>query len=320
MINKVLKKNSKYLFIIISISFIFFFVLFVVSFFKDTTKSLPVTSSAILNKKYRNTVSNIEIFDYTKQNNIVLKKRNNFWSGEENTITFPVDQKVPKNCLDKLTSIINMYKISDSKKYWKDFNLDNPLGSIKISGDDGTIFTEIYFGKLNFDSTSVYIRAGSNIQVYKVPKDLTDYISTSIRFWSDPYIIPKSLLNISESDIDRISFTTANSVYKIAHTDTNFEYIVHKVAELRHGEIEKLNSISLNKTGKLIIQTKDASFIHVLFYKNPQDTDFVLHYEYVLNKNDKSKFNSRISLLKYQTKISQWTFTSLVNFFKKTQS
>ena len=137
--------------------------------------------------------------------------------------------------LEELTSVIEVYKVSDKGgKVLKDFGLES-------AGQEAFIFDfycaeekagEILFGKNDFSQTNRYVKSASSSTVYETKDFIQNYLSTSIQFWSEPFIISQNVCGaIKASDIQRVIIN--NKVY--TPSSKNFSSYTSKLLELRHG-------------------------------------------------------------------------------------
>ena len=116
----------------------------------------------------------------------------------------------------------------------KDFGLES-------AGQEAFIFDfycaeekagQILFGKNDFSQTNRYVKSASSNTVYETKDFMQNYLSTSIQFWSEPFIISQNVCGgIKASDIQRVIIN--NKVYTPSSKD--FSSYTSKLLELRHG-------------------------------------------------------------------------------------
>lgn len=184
---KSLNKTDRIFFIIAVILTVTYFL----SFLRTTDKSKKNgVKSALVNEKYLPSISRFII----KGDNILsIQNNGKFWTITENNSgnSIPADEKIINNFLSELTTIRNMYKISDKNNSKSNFSLSDgsEITLRYYYSDKAEDFYDIIFGGHDFSNNSRYIMSGKNTAVYEIDTNLDSYITTSVQFWSEPYII-----------------------------------------------------------------------------------------------------------------------------------
>ena len=205
-------------------------------FKKPEAEQRKALSTALVNPKYRDDISRISIFNGGKS--LTLDKSLGYWQlldDENEYIKLAADSSLVNKMLEELTSVIDVYKVSDKGgKVLKDFGLES-------AGQEAFIFDfycaeekagEILFGKNDFSQTNRYVKSASSSTVYETKDFIQNYLSTSIQFWSEPFIISQNVCGaIKASDIQRVIIN--NKVYTPSSKD--FSSYTSKLLELRHG-------------------------------------------------------------------------------------
>ena len=205
-------------------------------FKKPEAEQRKALSTALVNPKYRDDISRISIFNGGKS--ITLDKSLGYWQlldDENEYIKLAADSSLVNKMLEELTSVIEVYKVSDKGgKVLKDFGLES-------AGQEAFIFDfycaeekagQILFGKNDFSQTNRYVKSASSSTVYETKDFMQNYLSTSIQFWSEPFIISQNVSGaIKASDIQRVVIN--NKVYTPSSKD--FSSYTSKLLELRHG-------------------------------------------------------------------------------------
>lgn len=205
-------------------------------FKKPEAEQRKALSTALVNPKYRDDISRISIFNGGKS--LTLDKSSGYWQlldDENEYIKLVADSSLVNKMLEELTSVIEVYKVSDKGgKVLKDFGLES-------AGQEAFIFDfycaeekagQILFGKNDFSQTNRYVKSASSTTVYETKDFMQNYLSTSIQFWSEPFIISQNVCgSIKASDIQRVIIN--NKVYTPSSKD--FSSYTSKLLELRHG-------------------------------------------------------------------------------------
>lgn len=277
-------------------------ILYSFSFFKkptvDSRKSLK---TALVNPKYKTEIDKIVIKN--DANSITLEKNNSFWeisSSENPFIKLPADSQKINSFLEKLTSIIDVYKIADKKNNEENYNLDKNAYDFNFYVKN-ELSGRILFGKQDFSQTKRYVTSESNKKIFEMEDTMQNYLSVKINSWSEPFIISQQVLNsIKKDDIQRI---IVNNSEKYTKNSKNWEEYVSKLLDLRQGGIisQEINFDLLEYQLKLELGNKNE--ITIFVYKTQNEQEFALKNVY---------FNSSTNTKsEYYSLISGWTFSKL---------
>lgn len=277
-------------------------ILYSFSFFKkptvDTRKSLK---TALVNPKYKTEIDCIVIKN--NDDSITLKKNNSFWeisSLENPFIKLPADSQKINTFLEKLTSIIDVYKIADKKNNEENYNLDKNAYDFNFYVQN-ELSGRILFGKQDFSQTKRYVTSESNKHIFEMEDNIQNFLSVKVNSWSEPFIISQQVLNsIKKDDVQRIII---NNSEKYTKTSENWDEYVLKLLDLRQGGIvsEEINFDSLEYQLKLELGNKNEITIYALKTQNKEE--FVL-------KNVYFDFSTNTNF-EYYSLISGWTFSKL---------
>jgi len=287
-----LSKNKILLSIVLILS-----LLYILSFTKSCTNTdkREVIKTALVNQKYLNQISQIEL---TKNDSkLTLKKADNFWTLHENEseITIPASTEKVEKCLKDLSSIRNMYKLSDKIHENNAFGLQNSdTFAIKYTFPEG-IHT-LYFGNQDFSQTSRFFMTDKNTVVYELDSSLDKYLSTNSLTWADPFLISQEVTGkISAQDIQSAKIISESRIQTIGDLE--------KLLDLRHGGIADF-SIALPKNieSQINIELGNKSQINLEIYSTNLDSQYIVKSEYI--RPDNSKYYCC-------TKISSWTYNKI---------
>lgn len=277
-------------------------ILYSFSFFKkptvDARKSLK---TALVNPKYKTEIDKIVIKN--DENSITLEKNNSFWeisSSENPFIKLPADSQKINSFLEKLTSIIDVYKIADKKNNEENYNLDKNAYDFNFYVKN-ELSGRILFGKQDFSQTKRYVTSESNKKIFEMEDTVQNYLSVKINSWNEPFIISQQVLNsIKKDDVQRI---IVNNSEKYTKNSKNWEEYVLKLLDLRQGGIifQEINFDLLEYQLKLELGNKNE--ITIFVYKTQNEQEFALKNIY---------FNSSTNTKsEYYSLISGWTFSKL---------
>lgn len=277
-------------------------ILYSFSFFKkptvDARKSLK---TALVNPKYKTEIDCIVIKN--NDDSITLKKNNSFWeisSSENPFIKLPADSQKINSFLEKLTSIIDVYKIADKKNNEENYDLDKNAYDFNFYVKN-ELSGRILFGKQDFSQTKRYVTSESNKKIFEMEDTIQNFLSVKINSWSEPFIISQQVLgSIKKDDVQRIII---NNSEKYTNSSKNWDEYVLKLLDLRQGGIvsEEINFDSLEYQLKLELGNKNE--ITIFVYNSDKGEEFILKNIYFdFSKNKTYEFYSLIS---------SWTFSSL---------
>lgn len=289
----------------------FLTILYILSFTKSCTSAdrREKVKTALVNQKYKNTISFITLQDATgslELNNYkgfwTLQRLSDFTSSQfQDTPSVPVSPERMENFLNELTTIRNLYKISDKINKNSSLGLTNGTEfhityALPDSNGDLNSFRELIFGNQDFSLSSRYLMTGESTQVYEIDDSMDAYLTTSIQSWSEPYIISRQIVSTDIQTINRKS---------------NIEN-KEKFLELRHGGLPELSELTAlittenqNPETELEIENGDKSRILLKIYKSVNDeTSYII-------KADYYKPNSKSAIYTSWLKISSWTYNKI---------
>ncbi|MCK9168961.1 MAG: DUF4340 domain-containing protein [Treponema sp.] len=258
--------------------------------------------SALMNKKYENILTEIEIAGENTSLKLYRRNENDLWKGVSNGSVFPVDNGQIQAFISSFTKVRNMYKISDSEKKWDFFSLSAQHSVVIVYKLNNDMSTKIYFGGQNFLKNRRYLRIDNKISSYEIDSDLDVYLTTKESFWYDPYIIPQ---NVTASSIEDIQSIRINGMIYNQKTD-DFEEKCTKLLELRHGEIASIPNDG-KKVYLIEVESGDGLYICIQVYKTAEGK--ILLYTFK-NTLDGKKYDYN-----YAVKISNWTFEKIEKLF-----
>lgn len=294
---------------------VFIFLLSYLPFF-NLSSAEKKTESALLNKKYEKNITEISI---TKsKETLILQNRNAVWTGNISDFSFTTNQINVNRLIKELIKVIDMYKISDSVKYIQHLKLESSEVSdvtVTIKGNDGSIYSKIYFNLDDISLKKLRIRSDSSLSVYEIEDNLSTFLTTSPEFWGDSFIIPQSIFgNILQSNLQRVLFQFSSDK-KIVMDKKNFNSLL----SLRHGNYTNAQLYaSLDKDNPMFLQAElgDKSSLKIDFYPVSNSSgDFLLHYSFYPSDIINPSQSAIIKNISYDVLISSWTFERIVNLF-----
>jgi hypothetical protein len=297
-------KNSHLITAIIVLTF-----LFLLSFLNFNSERRTVLKTALINPKYRNEITEIQLSK--NQDLVVLEKKNDFWfikNPSQNNFSAPAEAETVEKLINELIKVRKMYKISDQIPKNNRFGFEKESQFyIKCSYSAG--FSEFYFGNTDFSEVFRYLMTGKNTKVYQLDSSLEPYLTALQSFWTEKTIISKKIIKIdSEKDIQTV---TVNG-RKFSSSDSSFASYVQSLLELRHGGL----LFTDKKTAETILSGKYEAEIFLEFgnktsvslkaYKLPVESGFIENEYALFVSYDNQKVKSLF-------KISAWTLLKLLN-------
>lgn len=275
-------------------------------FVKPTVDKRKSVKTALLNPKYKNEISQIQIHDSSSQ--LFLQKNKDVWEivdFENPFVKLPADSKRINKMIDDFSQVIGAVQVSvkvdkSDSLTAQNFGFDDRAVEIDFFAG-GESAGEIVFGKNDFTQTKRYIKNHSSNLAYEIEDFASIYLTTSIQSWSESGLISQQVLgNIKADDIQRIiadgrTFTNSDSLYK--------EY-VSKLLELRHGGInlnEQFNTE--NSIYKIKLELGNKNNIDIFVYKASREGNYLVQLNYLNFKTNE--------LSVYYESISEWTFSRL---------
>lgn len=285
-----------------------------ISYFLSFTKSCSSADkreklkTALVNQKYLDSISFISLQD--AGGSLELNNYKGFWtlnrlsdyssSQFQEAPSIPVSQERMNNFLNEITTIRNMYKISDKISKNSSLGLTNGTEfhitySIPDSKGDQGSFHELIFGNQDFSLSSRYLITGQSTQVYEIDSSMDTYLTTSIQSWAEPYIISRQIIS-----------TDIQTINKKAKPEN-----IAKLLELRHGGLPELSELSeiINQNQKsqteLEIENGDKSRIILDIYQRAdQEDSYIIKAEYYMP-------DSKTAFYTAWLKISSWTYNKI---------
>ena len=301
-------KKEKTNIILIATSIVLFFT-YILSFtnFSSTDKR-KLVKTALVNNKYIDSISRFELSQGEEKLTLSKEKAGGgdvwFILAENNTKILPADKELVNNFLFKLTKIVNMYKISDKMSQNNSFGLtDSSTFCLKYNFSDSE-FQQIYFGNLDFSNSFRYLMSGKNTTVYQIENSLDTFLTTSLQFWSEPYIVSRQIININKDSVQSIKVKYKNQTTSFSASQNNFTNKCFDFLELRHGGVatqsEIFNANQENKQLELIFENGDKTSFKINCFEL-EDT-IILETIYNLN-------NAKTTTI--YTKVSKWTYNKI---------
>lgn len=301
-------KKEKINIILIATSIVLFFT-YILSFtnFSSTDKR-KLVKTALVNNKYIDSINRFELSQGEQKITLSKEKAGGgdvwFILAENNTKILPADKELVNNFLFKLTKVVNVYKISDKISQNNSFGLtDSSTFCLKYYFSDSE-FQQIYFGNLDFSNSFRYLMSGKNTTVYQIENSLDTFLTTSLQFWSEPYIVSRQIININKDSVQSIKVKYKNQTTSFSASQNNFTNKCFDFLELRHGGVatqsEIFNANQENKQLELIFENGDKTSFKINCFEL-EDT-IILETIYNLN-------NAKTTTI--YTKVSKWTYNKI---------
>lgn len=216
-------------------------VLYALSFFpsKRNGRKQPSVETVFLNKKYASSVAEIEI----KKNNSRLRISKNaeiwigaFFESTEDLRTlayFPVDRTVVARIIGNLQKPVTLYKTAEKRSDGSYGLAEENAVIISYRTEEG-VCAEITVGDMDFSRSFRYIAVSDAQAVYRTSFDFAELLHAEPNFWYDPYIVPRSLLASSYTDIQKIKIIS--QTVRRTHIPSGTDSDLH-LLELRHGAV-----------------------------------------------------------------------------------
>lgn len=158
--------------------------------------------SSVLNRKYENEISRIEIQKSGEA--AVLTKRGEFWllsdkfsepDGRDPGIekihfSTCADVKRVNSFICELLKITTMYEVSDriDKDIFFRFFGESPF-VVEFYGKDINMYTKIYIRDTGF--SSLYVHGAASASIYEIDDAVSPYITTDLSAWADGAVFPE---------------------------------------------------------------------------------------------------------------------------------
>ncbi len=266
---------------------------------KDRREKLK---TSLVNPKYKETISSFELSDAA--GTLEIEKKGSFWTAD----SIPVSSERIENLISDLTTIRNLYKISDKITKNSTFGLTNGTEfHLRYFTDTG--FHELVFGNQDFSLSSRYMMTEKSTQVYETDDSFDKYLTTSIQSWSEPYIISREVLgHINQKDIQTVNITEAENGRVIKYSKLSDTEKINSLLELRHGGTAGINSekvLLADSLMTLIIElgNKKSIILEIYDENSPNETSYIVKSEYK-NEAGKTEYTGLC-------KISGWTYNKI---------
>ena len=272
--------------------------LYILSFTRSCTSkdSREKIKTSLVNQKYKDSITNFELQDAT--GSLTITNKGDFWT----VGTLPASNERMQAFINNLTTIRNLYKISD--KINKNSTLGLTTGTefhLKYSTQDTS--HELIFGNQDFSLSSRYMMTEKSTQVYEIDSSLDTYLTTSVQNWTEPFIVSQLVFGkITPQDIQRTSVINQNHLTSISDTQ--------KLLDLRHGGIpgeeELLSALQNNKTPDttITLELGNKNEIELKIYPTKSENEYIVMTEYHKQKGDSPYYTS-------VSKISSWTYNKI---------
>lgn len=288
-----ISKQDKILYAITTV----LFVLFILSFTKtgSSADKRETIKTALVNPKYENSISKFELSD--DKTSITLTKQKDYWviTQDNNTYQLPVSGEKVNRFIKSLTTVQNMYKLSDKINKNSAFGLtDNSTFHLKYYFENG--FHQLYFGNQDFSMNYRYLMTDKNTIIYEIDSSIDSFLSTSVQNWSEPFIISQEVFGkLSEKDIQRAFFINDNKTSSF--TD------ISKLLDLRHGGIPEQQKL-VNADSKIILELGNKNEIELNIFETVPESEYTVKAVY-------KSYNSKVADQIFYSKISLWTYNKI---------
>ena len=270
--------------------------------------------SALVNQKYRESISGITLEDST--GSLEITKEEDFWiikklnkeaeNPSEKKFSLPASSERINNLLDELTKVRNLYKISDKINKNSSLGLTNGtefhIRYTYSSPDTASeTFRELIFGNQDFSLSSRYLMTGESTQVYEIDTSLDTYLTASVQNWTEPYIISQQVLGkITSEDIQRtqVQFLSDRQAHSVSD--------LKKLLDLRHGGLAEVQTEIPEAVINLELGNKNE--IELQIYKSNENEFVVIVY---YKKAKANAQNGTETVYVSASKISSWTYNKI---------
>ncbi len=268
---------------------------YILSFVKEgaSKEKRENIKSALINPANAEKLTKLQFSDASGR--IQLEKTGQLWlvSRQDNPlIKFPADSTKVNSFISDFSKVRSLYKVSDRLSKNNFFGLtDDSAFTIRYTYDSS--FDDLIFGKQDFTLSSRYLMSGRNTTVYEISDELEKYLTSSLQFWTEPYLISRSAAGLTRSeDIQRIIIEEKGS-RRTGRADS-------RLLELRHGGLPEQSEIKYeNEDLKLMLELGDKTSYILYFYKINEDG------------SDGYAVRQVYATSEYWVKISAWTYNRI---------
>ena len=254
--------------------------------------------SALINPSNAGQIVKLELYDAASY--LKLEKIDNIWqiSQEENTfISIPADASKIESFVSDFSKVRSMYKISDKLSKNNSFGLTD-ASAFKIRYYYASSFDDLIFGNQDFSLSSRYLMSGRKTDVYEINDEIQKYLTSSVQFWSEPYLISRYTSGIKTFEDIQSAFRIKDGKKQSLNVDSRF-------MELRHGGLPLQSELErLEELEEIRLEIGNKLSIILYFYKkeNAELSDGI----YV-----KEIYESSSGKKEYWVKISSWTYNRI---------
>ncbi|MFA6937498.1 MAG: hypothetical protein WCQ67_04640 [Treponema sp.] len=302
-----LSKKDKSIVFLQALLFVLVIIFAVCIIVKKNGSKVESIETALVNPKYINNISEIEIripkdgnrsvpIDKTvttksvsiEYENILLSNHGTLWTGkssEQDGAEWPVSKTTVENLIGSSTNIIKMYKKSDNIKNWQSLSVtESTAKTLIFKGKDGSYISQLYFGVENPITNRVSVRSAARQSVYEMDQSIMNFMTTQSSFWCDPYLYPQYVTGLNNSEIS--SF-------------------------LRHGQISAVKEITEKPVQLVKKSFGNGAEVLLKIYKQTTNDYYVVP---TFSSSVASGYQERnaISSLSYSYTISAWTYEKLI--------
>ncbi len=188
--------------------YIFDIVLFLIlalTFIPFAKNKRVALTSAALNPKYTEEVSQItiEVPSLNESESVSLKKYGSIWIGSDSktNCVWPCDSSSVKNLLFVLSKTVKMYKKSEKSASWESLGVDEESAKkITLAASDGTVFSKLYYGSEDGILKRICLRSHGQDKTFETENAVSTYLTADAQFWADPYIFPQAVTELSKEE------------------------------------------------------------------------------------------------------------------------
>ncbi len=268
--------NKKTAGIILSISILFF----LFSLVKKNDSSGNSLKSVLLNPGVKDQIQALIL--QSPDEILTIRNDGKSWICEKKGIYTKASDKNVNNLINYLTTIRNMYKISDTKDGKIPLNLtEESAFIITVIADNGKPAARLFFGNTDSLTSRINVSSEKSRNSYEVQDDFSPYLKTDLNFWTVPEIF-FSIKNPSNLKLNKNDLYTLQS--------------------LRHGQVLDTDSLPNNcvKVRRIFIKGQLEDSQTVDFYE--KYTPDGKEYFYIQHLEPEVFNNNAVYSL------SQWTY------------
>lgn len=297
------------------------------------SRSTNITSvkSALLNPKYSSEVNEITLTFETKDNLTFQKQTTG--SGEavwmcttSDGMMFPANETIINQLISRASETRSMAQISDSYAAWNALGLsDDAAINVKFScnNPDGStnIFSSLFFGYENADSTMIYVRNDRKSTSWRIQNVYSSYLTDNCSSWADQRLLPIVSKDEKDAAVTCITVETEEGIRKMYNDDVHadgFDELVHTLLSLRSSELcspydfenqpvhpEKILTVTLERNS----DSRNTSYGLSIYKAQYTEEPFFFVKNFGINENGEGQY--------YQV-ISTWTYNKIAEALSTT--